>query len=119
MIVRGIFPPPCINKEGYKMKNIEKVKIKTYEDFKEQLYKVKKSQSEIVLSYYKYCHIYDKDEDLDINFYQDLILDELKHYGLGPIKITNDLDLIFKFKNQAEAIIYIKPLGVEIFIYKL
>lgn len=35
------------------MKNIEKVKIKTYEDFKEQLYKVKKSQSEIVLSYYK------------------------------------------------------------------
>ena len=50
---------------------------------------------------------------------KEIILDELKHYGLEPIKITNDLDLIFKFKNQAEAIIYIKPLGIEIFIYKL
>ena len=95
------------------MKKIEKLKIKTYEEFKEQLNKVKKSQSEIVLSYYKYCHLYDKDEDLDFNFYKDLILKELEPYGLEPIKITEDLDLIFRFKNKAEAVIHIKPFGID------
>ena len=100
------------------MKKIENVKIKTFEDFKEQLKKVKESQSEIVLSYYKYCHLYDKDDDLDFDFYKDLILDELKPYGLEPIKITNDLDLIFRFKNKAEAVIHIKPFGIDLIVYK-
>ena len=100
------------------MEKIEKVKIKTFEDFREQLNKVKKSQSEIVLSYYKYCHLYDEDEDLDFNFYKDLILKELEPYGLELIKITDDLDLIFKFKNKAEAIIHIKPFGIDLIIYK-
>ena len=100
------------------MKKIEKVKIKTFEDFREQLNKVKKSHSEIVLSYYKYCHLYDKDEDLDFDFYKDLILKELEPYGLELIKITDDLDLIFKFKNKAEAIIHIKPFGIDLIIYK-
>ena len=100
------------------MEKIEKVKIKTFEDFKEQLKKVKESQSEIVLSYYKYCHLYDNDEDLNFDFYKDLILDELKPYGLEPINITKDLDLIFKFKNKAEAIIHIKPFGIDLIIYK-
>lgn len=100
------------------MEKIEKVKIKTFEDFREQLNKVKKSHSEIVLSYYKYCHLYDKDEDLDFNFYKDLILKELEPYGLEPSKITDNLDLIFKFKNKAEAIIHIKPFGIDLIIYK-
>ena len=100
------------------MEKIEKVKIKTFEDFREQLNKVKKSHSEIVLSYYKYCHLYDKDEDLDFDFYKDLILKELEPYGLEPIKITNDLDLIFRFKNKAEAVIHIKPFGIDLIIYK-
>lgn len=100
------------------MEKIEKVKIKTFEDFKEQLKKVKESQSEIVLSYYKYCHLYDKDEDLDFDFYKDLILDELKPYGLEPINITKDLNLIFRFKNKAEAVIHIKPFGIDYLIYK-
>ena len=100
------------------MENTKKVKIKTFEDFKEQLKKVKKSQSEIVLSYYKYCHLYDKDEDLDFDFYKDLILDELKPYGLEPINITKDLDLIFMFKNKAEAVIHIKPFGIDYLIYQ-
>ena len=100
------------------MEKIEKVKIKTFEDFKEQLKKVKESQSEIVLSYYKYCHLYDKDEDLDFDFYKDLILDELKPYGLEPINITKDLDLIFRFKNKAEAVIHIKPFGIDYLIYQ-
>ena len=95
------------------MEKTKKLKIKTYGEFKEQLNKVKKSQSEIVLSYYKYCHLYDKDEDLDFNFYKDLILKELEPYGLEPIKITNDLDLIFRFKNKAEAVIHIKPFGID------
>ena len=43
------------------MEKTKKIKIKTYEEFREQLNKVKKSQSEIILSYYKYCHLYDKD----------------------------------------------------------
>ena len=101
------------------MKKIEKLKIKTYEEFKEQLNKVKKSHSEIVLSYYKYCHLYDKDEDLDFDFYKDLILKELEPYGLEPIKITEDLDLIFRFKNKAEAVIHIKPFGIDYLVYKL
>ena len=100
------------------MEKIEKVKIKTFEDFKEQLKKVKETQSEIILSYYKYCHLYDKDEDLDFNFYKDLILKELEQYGLEPIKITEDLDLIFKFKNNSEAIIHIKSFGIDYLIYK-
>ncbi len=100
------------------MEKIEKVKIKTFEDFKEQLKKVKETQSEIVLSYYKYCHQYDKDEDLDFDFYKDLILKELEPYGLEPIKITNDLDLIFRFKNKAEAVIHIKPFGIDYLVYK-
>lgn len=100
------------------MEKTKKIKIKTFEEFKEQLKKVKKSQSEIVLSYYKYCHMYDEDEDLDFNFYKDLILDELKPYGLEPINITKDLDLIFRFKNKAEAVIHIKPFGIDYLIYK-
>ena len=100
------------------MEKIEKVKIKTFEDFKEQLKKVKETQSEIVLSYYKYCHQYDKDEHLDFNFYKDLILKQLEQYGLEPIKITENLDLIFKFKNNSEAVIHIKPFGVDYLIYK-
>ena len=100
------------------MKKTKKIKIKTYEEFKEQLKKVKETQSEFILSYYKYCHIYDKDEDLDFNFYKDLILDELKPYGLEPINITKDLDLIFMFKNKAEAVIHIKPFGIDYLIYK-
>ena len=100
------------------MENTKKIKIKTYEEFKEQLKKVKESQSEIVLSYYKYCHLHDKDEDLDFNFYKDLILKELEPYGLEPINITKDLDLIFSFKKQAEAIINIKPFGIDLLIYK-
>ena len=100
------------------MEKIEKVKIKTFEDFKEQLKKVKETQSEIVLSYYKYCHQYDKDEDLDFDFYKDLILKELELYGLEPIKITDDFDLIFRFKNKAEAVIHIKPFGIDYLIYQ-
>lgn len=100
------------------MEKTKKIKIKTFEEFREQLNKVKKSQSEIVLSYYKYCHLYDEDEDLDFNFYKDLILKELEPYGLEPSKITDNLDLIFKFKNKAEAIIHIKPFGIDLIIYK-
>ncbi len=100
------------------MEKTKKIKIKTFEEFKEQLKKVKESQSEIALSYYKYCHLYDKDEDLDFDFYKDLILDELKPYGLEPIKITEDFDLIFRFKNKAEAVIHIKPFGIDYLIYQ-
>ena len=101
------------------MENIEKVNIKTFEDFKGELQKVKQTQSEIILSYYKYCHLYDRDEDLDFDFYKDLILNELEPYGLKPSKITEDFDLIFRFKNQAEAVIHIKPFGIDYLIYKL
>ena len=100
------------------MEKTKKIKIKTFEEFKEQLKKVKESQSEIALSYYKYCHLYDKDEDLDFDFYKDLILDELKPYGLEPIKITEDFDLIFRFKNKAEAVIHIKPFGIDYLIFQ-
>ena len=101
------------------MEKTKKIKIERFEEFKEQLKKVKESQSEIILSYYKYCHLYDNDEDLNFDFYKDLILDELKPYGLEPINITKDLDLIFRFKNKAEAVIHIKPFGIDYLVYKL
>ena len=50
MIIRGNYSPLYQIKELI-MEKIEKVKIKTFEDFKEQLKKVKETQSEIVLSY--------------------------------------------------------------------
>jgi len=99
------------------MTETEHTIIKSFNDFKEQLEKVKTSQSEFILSYYKYCWKYSKENDF--SFYKDLVLDELKSYGLKPYKVTQNLDLIFKFKDKAEAVIYIKPFGIDLIIMKL
>ena len=98
------------------MEETEKITIDTFNDFVEQLEKVKKECSEIVLSFYKYCH---KHEPNSFKLYKDLMIDELKQYGLKPCKVTKDMNLIFKFKKIAEAIIYIKPYGVDLLVYKL
>lgn len=100
------------------MADTEKITIRTYNDFRQQLEKVKTSESEIVLSYYKYCNQYNTDDDLDFDFYKDLVLDELKPLGLIPERITQNMDLIFKFKDEAEAIIHIKPFGIDLCIMK-
>lgn len=98
------------------MKETEKITIDTFNEFVEQLKKVKKECSEIVLSFYKYCQ---KHEPNSFKLYKGLMIDELKQYGLKPYKVTKDMTLIFKFKKIAEAIIYVKPYGVDLLIYKL
>lgn len=98
------------------MEEAEKITIVTFNDFVEQLEKVKKECSEIVLSFYKYCQ---KHEPNSFKLYKDLMIDELKQYGLKPYKVTKDMTLIFKFKKIAEAIIYIKPYGIDLLVYKL
>lgn len=98
------------------MEETEKITIDTFNDFVEQLEKVKKEYSEVVLSFYKYYHKY---EPNSFKLYKDLMLDELKQYGLKPYKVTKDMNLIFKFKKKAEAIMYVKPYGVDLLVYKL
>ncbi len=98
------------------MEETEKITIDTFNEFVEQLGKVKKEYSEVVLSFYKYCNKY---EPNSFKLYKDLMIDELKQYGLKPYKVTKDMNLIFKYKKKAEAIMYVKPYGVDLLVYKL
>ncbi len=119
-MIEGEKSPSILNtntKEERIVAETENTIIKSFNDFKEQLEKFKNSQSEIVLSYYKYCWRYAKDNDF--SFYKDLVLDELEPYGLKPYKVTQNLDLLFKYKDEAEAVIYIKPFGIDLCIVKL
>lgn len=100
-----------------KMFNKDETKIKNYSDFVQQLIKIKESETAMTLGFYKYCHKYDK--QIPFSSFEDFINTELENYGLKPVKITKNLDIILKFKDKAEAIIYIKPMEVDICILKL
>lgn len=96
------------------------VKIKTYDEFVEQLTKLKDSDDVTMLSFYKYCWEYkEENEDLDLTqVYRDLIEEVFEEYGLKPFKINENLDIILKFKRKAEAIVQIKPRKLEVLVYK-
>lgn len=99
------------------MAEIQNKKINSYNDFVEQLAKAKEFAISATLSYFKYCFLYD--DGVDFNMAKELIMDELEPLGLTPYKVTDDLSLLFKYKRKAEAIIYIKPYGIDLLIYKL
>lgn len=92
--------------------------INSYEDFVRQLNKVKESATSAVISFYKYCWQYGEEHDFNGN--KDNIIDELKEYGLEPFvyKVTEDMNIIFRYKNFAEAVILIKPYEVDISILR-
>ena len=93
-----------------------KAKIETYNDFVKQLQEIEKQHIDIVLSYYKYCS---KQEDgVSFKAAKELIEEELEPLGLQPYKITKELNLIFRFRKIAEAVVYIKTYGIDLFIHK-
>lgn len=89
------------------------IKIETYQDFVKQL-NLAEDEYGMAFSYYKYCYRYYG----NFKYYKNLITKEFKLYGLVPIKVTKNLTLIFKYKNIAEAVVYIKHMGVCTLIYK-
>lgn len=94
----------------------DKVKIRTYNDFVEQLQEIEKQHLDWVLSFYKYCS--KRDDGVSFEVAKELIVEDLKPLGLKPYKITNEMNLIFRFKKIAEAVIYIKTYGIDLLIHK-
>lgn len=92
------------------------VKIRTYNDFVDALQRIEEANLDLVLSFYKYCS--KRDDGMSFEVAKELIEKELKSIGLKPFKITDEMNLIFRFKRVAEAVVYIKTYGVDLFIYK-
>ncbi len=100
------------------MADTEKITINTFKDFTQQLTALKEDGTAKVLSYYKYCWLHDAEYDFD--FYKELIEDELEDFGLKQYeyKVTDDMNFILRFNKKSEAVIYIKPYGIDFFIHK-
>lgn len=94
----------------------DKVKIRTYNDFVEQLQEIEKQHLDWVLSFYKYCS--KQDDGVSFEVAKELIVEDLKPLGLKPYRITKEMNLIFRFKKIAEAVIYIKTYGIDLLIHK-
>lgn len=92
------------------------VKIKTYNDFVKQLQEIEKSNMDIVLSFYKYCS--KQDDGMSYQAAKELIEEELEPLGLKPYRITKEMNLIFRFKKIAEAVVLIKTYGIDLVIHK-
>lgn len=91
-------------------------RIRTYNDFVEKLQEIEKQHIDIAISFYKYC--FNQDENLDFKGAKELMIEELEPIGLKPYKVTKELNLIFRFKKVAEAVVLIKTYGIDLFIYK-
>ena len=91
-------------------------KIESYSDFVKQLQEIEKKDSDIVLSFYKYCWTKKRNS----KDFKELMLKELELFGLKPFvrKFTEDMNIVFKYKRQAEAIVYIEEYGIDLLIYK-
>ena len=96
-------------------KNIPK--IKTYNDFVSQLQEIEKSSTDIVLSFYKCCWT----RNHNYKGFKELMLEELEPLGLKPYlrKFTKEMNIIFRFKRKAEAIVYVKEYGIDLLVYRL
>lgn len=92
------------------------VKIKTYNDFVEALQNIEGASLDLVLSFYKYCS--KRDDGLSFEVAKELIEKELKSIGLKPYKITDEMNLIFRFKRIAEAVVLINTYGIDLLIHK-
>lgn len=92
------------------------VKIRTYNDFIKALQKIEEANLDLVLSFYKYCS--KQDDGISFEVAKELIEGELKSIGLKPYKITKEMNLIFKYKRSAEAVVLINTYGIDLFIHK-
>lgn len=95
------------------------LQISSYNDFIQQLNKVKNSESSVIISFYKYCWLYADEKDFNTN--KDSIINELKEYGLEPFihKVTEDMNIILRYENFAEAVMLVKPYQVDIALLRL
>ena len=91
-------------------------KINTYKDFVEQLQEIEKQHIDLVLSFYKYCS--KQDDGISYQAAKELIVEELEPLGLKPYRITKEMNLIFRFKKIAEAVVLIKTYGIDLIIHK-
>ena len=91
-------------------------KIESYSDFVKQLQEITKQDSDIVLSFFKYCWT----KNYNSKGFKELMIKELEPFGLKPFvrKFTDEMNIIFKYKRQAEAIVYIEEYGIDLLIYK-
>ena len=91
-------------------------KIESYSDFVKQLQEITKQDSDIVLSFFKYCWT----KNHNSKGFKELMIKELEPFGLKPFvcKFTDEMNIIFKYKKQAEAIVYIEEYGIDLLIYK-
>jgi hypothetical protein len=92
------------------------IKIRTYNDFVNALQKIEEANLDLVFSFYKYCS--KRDDGISADVAKELIEKDLKPIGLKPYKITEEMNLIFKFKRIAEAVVLINTYGIDLFIYK-
>lgn len=92
--------------------------ISSYGEFVEGLNKVKNSEASAIISFYKYCWQYGDEHDFNGN--KDLIIHELREYGLEPFiyKITEDMNIVFRYQSYCEAVLYVKPYAVDFCILK-
>ena len=69
-------------------------KIKTYNDFVKQLQEITKQDSDIVLSFYKYCWT----RNHNSKDFKELMIQELEPFGLKPFvrKFTEDMNIVFR-----------------------
>lgn len=92
------------------------VEIKSYKDFVEQLKKLQEEDMAARLSFWKWCSRHRRDI---YSVYVECLEIELAKFGLQPYKINHNMDCLVKFKNKAEAIIYIGVCKVDLLICKL
>ncbi len=92
------------------------VKIRTYKDFVEQLQEIEKQHIDLVLSFYKYCSR--QDDGISYDVAKELIKEDLEPLGLKPYRITKEMNLIFRFKRIAEAVVLINTYGIDLLIHK-
>ena len=94
------------------------ITIKSLEDFKQQLVALKNDAMATLISYYKYCWLHDSESDF--NYYRELIEEELNDFGLKDYqyRVTEDMNFVFRYKKKAEAVMYIKHFGVDVFFHK-
>ncbi len=95
----------------------QKIRIKSYNDFVERLKQIEEIHIDVVLSFYKFCT--KRDDKFTYKIAKELIIEELEPTGLKPFKITKDINLIFRYKKIAEAVVLVRDYGIDLLIYKL
>ena len=110
-------PPISKSNEELNMFNKDDTKVQSYFDFTRQLTKLKESEdTAMTLGFAKYC--YENNDELKFSDIEEIISIELNKYGLKPVRINDNIDIILHFKKKAEAIITVKGMKLDVCILK-